>query len=259
MNSQILQQLGLTKPQARAYIALIKHGMSTPTRIADEIGESRTNTYMILDKLVELDLAIKEERNKKVHYAPSNPIALEKLAEKKRNESHLYEKMVRDSMPQLLNYFHTYQNKPGIRFFQGKEGILKIYEDQRRTGEDIYFIRSSDDINVLGDKLYDHIERRAKLKIKTFGIEPAVRNDIAFASVHDKRLLRDMTWLPAELYSAPVNIMIYGNKVALISYGEEIIGTIIESPQISTAMKQIFSLVKIAAKAEYKQPRKNGK
>lgn len=249
MNSELLQQIGLTPSQAKAYIALIKHGELTAPELGEKIDETRTNSYMILDKLVGLGLVEKGTKAKKQIYFPTNPTSLERLIEEKRQDILATEKQVRDSMPLLLNYFYTYQHQPGVRFFQGKEGIIKMYEDQRRTAQDIYFIRSDADFNMLGKGLYNHVEARAKLGIQSHGIEPAEADNIEYGQLNDKRLKRDMTWAPGSAYNAPVNVYIYGNKTALISYGEEVIGTIIESPQIAEAMKQLFGLVRIAVKS----------
>jgi sugar-specific transcriptional regulator TrmB len=249
MNVELLTQIGLTKSQAKAYIALIKFGSLPAPQLAEKIGETRTNSYMVLDRLVEMGLIEKDESGKKLLYRPTNPTALERLIEQKRKDVMSTEKQVRDSMPQLLNYFYTYQHQPGVRFFQGKEGIMKMYEDQRRTAQDIYFIRSDADFNVLGKDLYKHMEQRAKLGIKAHGIEPAEEDNIRYGQENDKRMLRDMTWAPREAFTAPVNMYVYGNKTALISYGEEVIGTIIESPQIAEAMTQIFGLVRDGLRA----------
>lgn len=48
-------------------------------------------------------------------------------------------------------------------------------------------------------------------------------------------------------YTAPVEIDIYGDKIALMSFGKELIGVIIESPQIARALKEIFLLAKRGA------------
>jgi sugar-specific transcriptional regulator TrmB len=249
MNTELLQQIGLTKSQAKAYIALIKFGDLSAPELAIKVGETRTNAYMVLDKLVDLGLVSKKERAKKLIYEPTNPTNLERLIEDKRKDILATEKQVRDSMPQLLNYFYTYQHQPGVRFFQGKEGIVKMYEDQRRTAQDIYFIRSDADFNVLGKDLYKHMQQRAKLKIRAHGIEPAEDDNMRYGKEHDREMLRDMAWAPREAFTAPVNLYVYGNKTALISYGEEVIGTIIESPQIAEAMKQIFALVKVGVES----------
>jgi len=246
MNIELLKKIGLTESQSKAYIALVKYGSLKANELAEKIEETRTNSYMLLDRLVELGLATKDESAKVLKYMPTNPTSLERLIENKRKDVLNTEKQVRDTMPQLLSYYYTYQNQPGVRFFQGEDGIMQMYEDQRRTAKDLYFISSQAAFNLLGDKLYKHIEQRAKLGIKSYGIEPADPENIVYGKNNDKRLLRDMTWAPKGVLEAPVNLYVYGDKTALISYDEEVIGTIIESPKIAQAMKQLFELAKIA-------------
>nr|MBP9821153.1 hypothetical protein [Candidatus Saccharibacteria bacterium] len=36
---------------------------------------------------------------------------------------------------------------------------------------------------------------------------------------------------------------VYGNKVSIISFGKEAIGTVIDSPQIAESLKQIFKIL----------------
>ncbi len=43
-------------------------------------------------------------------------------------------------------------------------------------------------------------------------------------------------------YDAPVEIDIFGNKVAILSFGDELIGMIIESKQIASSLRQLFIL-----------------
>ena len=49
--------------------------------------------------------------------------------------------------------------------------------------------------------------------------------------------------MPENAYKSPVEIMIYGKKVALISYGETEITTIITSPVIAAAFREIFLML----------------
>lgn len=249
MNIETLEELGLTESQAKAYIALIKNGSITPPKLATIINESRTNTYAVLDKLVSLGLAKKSERNKKNIYSVENPIALEKLATEQRNKILEKEKQVKSIMPTLLNYFYTYSEQPGIRFFQGIDGIKEIYDDTLRTRKEIYLLRSPLDKDLMSDEyLRKYKAKRAKLCIKTNVLSPDVPS--ATRDIEsDKQHNINRTWLPKNAYTAPVEIDIYGDKVALISFGEEAIGTIIESPQIAEAMRQLFVLAQAGAKS----------
>ena len=108
---------------------MIKNGSLTPPQTSTSLGIKRTNAYAVLDQLEELGLATKKEVQKKITYWAENPIALEKLAKNKRAEALEHEKLVQSSMPSLLNYFYTFTDQPGVRFFQGLEGIKEIYND----------------------------------------------------------------------------------------------------------------------------------
>jgi sugar-specific transcriptional regulator TrmB len=247
MNKDTLTKLGLNEAQAKIYLTLIQNGRMVPPKLAEATKESRTNTYTVLERLVELGLVRRIDSDKKLAYEPENPIALEKLMEKRRKEVHLAEQQVKSSMPALLNYFYTYQNRPGIRFFEGQDGIVEMYQDQLRTKQDIYFMRSDGDLNLLGPSIYKFIERRHELGLIVHGIEPAKPKVMKYASENDERLGRDMAWFPPAAYNEPVNIYTYGNKVAIISYAEETMGVLIESPQIAAAFRQLHEIIKVGA------------
>jgi len=44
-----------------------------------------------------------------------------------------------------------------------------------------------------------------------------------------------------------VEVNVYGNKVSFISFGDETVGTIIESPQIAQAMRELYAMAQIGA------------
>ena len=257
MNTTTLEYFGLTKPQARAYVSLVKNGHMTAKQISEKIGESRTNTYMILEKLSQLGLIHKNTDKKILRYFPSSPLQLQNIVETKRQDILVQERTVKEAMPALLSYFYTYQEQPGVRFFQGIEGITKMYEDQRITNKDIHFLRTDADFTFLGNVLSDHIEKRTKLGIKSYGIQPDSPRGRQYAE-NDQKLHREITWMPPGVFTAPVNVYVYGSKVGLISYGEEAIGTIIESPQLAQAFKQILNVVRVASPILMKEQKKTG-
>lgn len=56
-------------------------------------------------------------------------------------------------------------------------------------------------------------------------------------------MLFHRTVLQRDNYTAPVEIDVYGNKVAFISFGETQMATIIDSPPVADAMRQLLRLV----------------
>ena len=66
-DTTILRKAGLTESQAKGYLALIQHGALTPAELAEKTGETRTNGYMICEKLEQLGLATKKDGKKTVY------------------------------------------------------------------------------------------------------------------------------------------------------------------------------------------------
>lgn len=249
MNIQLLEDIGLTKPQALAYEALVNLGPSIAPDIAAHIGESRSNAYKILDRLCELGLAIKDQAGTKLRYFPASPAALDQLVQKQIQEAELRERKLKAELPQLLDIFFANSEQPGIRFYQGKEGIKLIFADILQTGKDVYLLRSPQDVTFYDEAFFAEFrKKRALLGIKTH----ALTVDIPSA-VHNPELDVNnkffRTWLPPDAYSGAVEWDIYGNKTALISYGQEAIGIVIESAQIAESLRQVLQLASSSAVA----------
>lgn len=243
MNPKLLQELGLSKSQAITYLRLVERGELSPPAVAALTGESRSNAYMILQRLEELGLVEKLENSKKITYQPLNPIALETLAEKRRLVSAQIENQIKHTMPQMLSYFYSFTEKPGIRLLQGIEGLKEIYADTLRTRKDIYFMRTPSEVKFLGEDYFQaYKKKRAELGIKTYAFTQATQASHQNALKDDSyNMIR--TWIKSDDYNAPVEINVYGDKVAYLAYGEEIMGVIIQSAVIAESMRQLFNMV----------------
>lgn len=255
MNYQQLTEIGLTTAQAKAYLELLKHQSLTPPELAKLIGEKRTNTYSVLDKLVEIKLAILLDGKKKA-YKASNPSNLEDFAKAKRIESEEHEQQARHMLPELMTMYFKSNSEPGIRFFKGKNELKKIYDEQIASKETLYLIRSPKDIKFYGFDFMDKIRSAPALHgVKRISITPYLPHIPKHSPADDKKSNLDRTWVNTKDYTASVEWTIFGNKVSAISFGKESIGIIIESPQIAESMRQIFELAKIGARSNFKKPK----
>lgn len=147
----------------------------------------------------------------------------------------------------MLAYYYAQKRQPGLKYFQGKAGLQEIYKDHLQTGKDVYLVRTQADEGYFGEELYEYMEKRAKQGIITHGLLPLDPGSFAWAKKHDKHLKREVSWYPHEAYTAPVEIAIYGDKVSIISFGNEAVGTILENPQIAHALRDLFNMAKIGA------------
>lgn len=253
----IIRKAGLTESQARGYLALIEHGSLTPAELGDKTGETRTNAYMICEKLESLGLVAKKDA-KKATYIPNHPAALETLAERRRKVLVRNEQEVKQNLSSLIDLFYTTYELPGTRTLQGIEGIKEVYSDTLRARQTIYLLRTTSDTPDLGIEYLDtYRQKRAENGIHTHALTPKTEVGLRHhQSGEDEKMLFHRTFLPDNAYTAPVEIDVYGSKVALIAFGGSQMATIIDSPPIAEAMRQVLDL--LAAKLQEAHGSVNG-
>lgn len=242
----ILKKAGLNDAQAEVYDCLLTNGGMTPAEIAETTGLSRENCYAIAKKLVELGL-IEQTDDKKAKYRVLNPSALETLAEKRRKVVAKNEKYVKDNISSLLDVFYANNEMPGARTLEGIDGIKEVFKDVLRVKQDVYFIRTTADQVLSGEKA-DHFLHKFRdqlpiLGIHTYGLTPFNKEALQKSKTRDEAVNFHRTFMPADDYTAPVEIQAYGDKVALISFGETEMATIITSPVIAEAVRQVLDLL----------------
>lgn len=244
---EILKKAGLNEAQAKIYECLLKNGVLTPSELAENTGQSRENCYAIAKKLIDLGL-IEQTNDKKAKYRVLNPSALETLAEKRRKVVAKNEKLVKENLSSLLDIFYANNEMPDARTLEGIEGVKEVFRDNLRVGKDIYFIRTIADEALSGKKgdnfLHEYRDQLPILGIHTYGLTPITSEAKKKVKTgRDAAINFHRTWMPAEDYTAPVEIQVYGDKVALISFGETEMATIITSPTIAEAMRQILKIM----------------
>lgn len=238
----VLRKAGLTESQAKGYLTLIEHGQLSPVELAEKTGESRTNGYMICDKLEKLGLATKKEGPKAL-YTPAHPSALETLAEKRRKVVQKQEQEVKQHIGGLIDRFYRYNSTPGVEFDYGGEGIEKIRERTLKKGQELLFVRSAADTQYDQDKLKTFIAKRVRAGISAQSIASERHSTTTSREQLDKWLL-DRTLVPEATYSAPVEIDIFGDTVAFIDFENDGMSTMITSANIAEAMRQLFLIAK---------------
>lgn len=241
---EILKGIGLTEPQAKAYLKLLDYGESTPPELAEVLGETRTNMYSILDQLEKKSLVTKDTKGKKISYSPKHPINIEAYVERRRNTILNWEYKLKGILPEMIkNYFATTQ-QPEVRFFQGREALETIYDEIIEEGKELSVIVPMQEHEFLGEKFIEEfITKRIKNKIHANVLSPKLKGDKPHLK-NDKAHLIKRYWYHPEKYQSPVEINIFGDKVAYLSFGEEIMGTVIYSPQIAQSARELFEMVK---------------
>jgi sugar-specific transcriptional regulator TrmB len=235
---------GIQGTLAKAYIALLNVEAVSPSEFAHTIGESRPNTYKLLDELVERGLSKRFDIGKKLHYQAESPTHLLTLARERKDALMAEETQLKTAIPNLLKQYYTTHEQPSVRFYQGKEGIKEIYLEQIEEAKPIQFLKTRADIEFFGFQFMHEIRilaPRANISRHAFTPDaPEVPIDVEEA---DKKYLLSRTWYLQDDYTAPVEWSVFGNKVSIISFGKEAVGMVIESAQIAESLRQMFGLL----------------
>lgn len=245
--------MGLTKEQAMVYETLVKNGPSPARSVQRKTGISRPLVYKVLDQLAEFGLVEKKDEKGQVSlFIPGHPLKLKDFVRNQKERAEDAERASEGTLDRLISDFNLVSGKPGVRFFEGVEGIKEIYEDILAVGEDFYFIRPIYE-PVFKEKMEgvikDFVRERVKRGIKASALTPADVGLEGREPADDAKILLDRVWVDLSFYNSPVEINIYGQKISVISYSQELVGIIIESPQINRAFRQIFELSRLGAKA----------
>lgn len=244
MNEDKLIAAGLNEQQATAYALLIEDGELTPPSAANRLGLTRSNTYKVLDKLVELGLAAKIEKNKKYMYSPTNPTTLARLAAEQRNIATAREAAVHEVITELTVKYRKHTEQPDIAVVTGRQAVADAYRLQIQQKEPIYFLRSAADITAMGfDTMHKVRTEPERYKIKRYGITP----DKSTQPSRDSNLER--TWIRGEDYTAPVEWSVAGESLLIVLFGNEPHAITIENPIVADAFHQIWHVLHTSLKA----------
>lgn len=242
MDTELLVQTGLSEVQAKIYLYLIKHGQSTPTEIATGINENRTTVYSAAEKLEAMGVISQKDRGKVSAYIPNHPSALESIAEKRLRKVARQAKNLESSLPSLINYYNEHQSTPGVATFYGDEGVEIIRNKIIAEKQPFYYVRSRWDENANKEGLENFKKAQKEAGIPTESITPSEFTTRSKKEANTQLVSR--TLLPPNEYDSPVQISIFGDNVTFMNYSKGGMSTIIESPEIADAMRQMFLFAK---------------
>lgn len=244
MNINNLIAVGLSAPQAKAYALLIEHGTVQPSAASEQLGMSRTNTYKVFDKLVEMRLAEKFEQGKKFVYKARNPNSLVDLASEFRAAATAREVATQNLLKELLPAYYGNVQSPTVTVYTGAQKVASAYRKQILLKEDIHFIRTDHDIPTMGFEAM-HIIRTAPAANgnQRYGILTKPNNGPINHDKHKKSKL-ETHWLQQQDYTAPVEWSITESSLLIVLYGaSEPHAIFIDDRQVAAAFLQIWSLV----------------
>ncbi len=250
MFKKVLLQADLTPSQAEILEYLYQNKEAKASEIAKKIKRSRAIVYKEVEELANIGVIERIDGPNQVSiFRANHPSQLKKLLDLRENKLKKDRELLNNYLPDMISGYNLMHNKPGIRFFEGIEGLKKIYNEILKEEKDFYLIRSAYE-PVYKKEIVPIIEQFIKKRVaKNIKVKAITPTDIKeSSSENDAKWLMERFWVDKDMYNAPVEIDIFGDKTAILSFGEELVGMVIESRQISQSLKQLFLLAVLGTK-----------
>ena len=237
-----LKQAGLGKDQAAIYEALVKMGPSPASDIALSAGIGRPLAYKVLDDLAALGLVDEKKEPKKVaRFYPAHPLKLKEVVEKRLALAQGAQTALDGVLGRLTSDFNLVSGKPGVRFFEGLQGVKAVLDDSLTAREAIL---SYADIPAVEEYIADlnreYVRSREKMNVgKHIICADTDSNRFFFEGFKPTLTQIKLVALPQDPFKTIMQI--YDGKISYFTLGgEHLIGIIIADQNLYKMHKILF-------------------
>ncbi len=240
-----LMKLGLSEKEAKVYLAALELAQDTVQNISKKSGVNRPTTYVILEKLMQMGLISKVEKDKRTLFIAEDPRELENILEKQRREVEDKKNELKEIMDELKALNNSNQEKPIVKFFVGEDGLVamdKYGRNLMKKGSETIAITPIDLIEKkFPTRRREAVDIRVKLGVVSKAIYTHINGPID--NYTNKNELREGIFLPRDKFPIDSTITVYPDwGVKIFYFGDKPYGVVIESKEIAKNMKLLLEL-----------------
>jgi HTH-type transcriptional regulator, sugar sensing transcriptional regulator len=237
-----LKAAGLSDNEAKVYLAMLELGPAPVQEIAAKAGVNRPTAYVQIEALKKKHLASTQTRGKKTFFIAESPENLEGLLNKEGTELEARRAEVLRVMPELAAAFVMTDEKPVVRYFEGKEGLAKIRQEVLRCKEKMVrsIARVEDVLITSPDALTARPSERVKHKISSKLIYTSDKGSVLPS---DKKMLRESKFISHKKLPITFDFTVFDDKVIFQILHGKVGGIIVQNKDIATSFKNLFDFV----------------
>lgn len=240
--TKALLQMNLTEKEIVVYLVLLEKGSLPVQDIARQTGINRVTIYAAIDELKSKGLVAESRKGKRKLFIAEDPETLKSLLNEKTEQLEKEKASLENIiLPALKAININQESKPQIKFFEGADGINKVYDEYILKSADVIACGSYDSVLKVSswESEKKYIEEMRERKILFRGILEDTQinrkfNEISKGVMHNKFLPK------GEKVSA--DILVFGPMVALISY-EKKSATLIEDESIANSIRMYLQFM----------------
>jgi len=235
-----LINFGLTDKEAEVYVTLLQGGDSTADQLAKSSKLNRSTTYVQIKQLSEYGLVSTYKRGKKTFFAAESPNNLMRILEQKKEQISHQETEVKQLVPELLKIFGSAIDRPSVRVFEGREGLISMRNGILDSGTKKMLAAFSFDSMFKifsSEELMSFSKKRASKKIESKLMYKKTGDDLLVIPPQEVRRVNEKD------FPFGADVYIYDNTVSFASTKDQIVGVSITNADIAETMRMLYETV----------------
>jgi len=241
-----LEKLGLTRNEAKTYVALLELGSATATPLTRRAGIHASKTYAALDGLLAKGLASYVVRDgRRVFHAEEPTNLLEFLAEKKRKIDE-EEREAKKIIAELSGRRGAAKETDEVLTYKGAGGLKSLYKkiySTLRSGETHYVFGAPRNANELIEDFLVNANRKRARK----GIElKIIYNSDAreFGKKREKLRLTQVKYFHGAGFTAPTCFEVFSDYTAIYYVTpNDMKCFVLRNAEIARSMRNFFEII----------------
>ncbi len=240
MQPEELQHIGLSLKEASVYIASLTLGKGTAQEIAKKSNLKRPTTYFTIEALMKKGLMSSVYVGKKQYFMAESPDRLVDVFEAKQDEMRRRGEKLNKLIPELKRLSPKVDGSPVVKYYTGKDGALSMVRELLSDveGENVWIIYPRDIVtSVMSKKELDSIkfDRHAK-KVHVNALYTTKGDELKNSETVTRLCVSD------ELNEVTADIAVYGNKVRMTAFEDDVVGVVVENKSIASTIRTLFKL-----------------
>ncbi|MFA6552554.1 MAG: helix-turn-helix domain-containing protein [Candidatus Paceibacterota bacterium] len=241
MFEKYLQEIGLNDKEAAVYLSLLQVENASVIELSSKTKINRSTVYIVLESLSKKGLVTETSEGKKTHYQAESPERLETYVERQKVILEEQSKRLKDVIPQLKSIQRETGEKPVIKYYDGREGIISLNEDffsaQKNPNSVVNFIFPGD----LMEEIFTLKERQRYHKV---GEKSADSRSIYTYTkeMYSPEDNGERIQIDGKKYPITCDISICDDSVKISILGKKLSGILIKSKDFAETLNSIFNL-----------------
>ncbi len=242
MIEKYLEDAGLSDKEVAVYLHLVQVEKASVIELAQKTKIKRPTVYTILSSLSKKGLVSEVEEDGKPRYVAEPPERLQTYIERKEMAlAELKERFAKDIIPQIKSFQRETGEKPVVKYFSGKEGIVSLQDNIYHgtpDGSPIYILYPKD---LLDESFKDEETDKYKKTRTNVGIKAKVLYNWSKGEKSSDELAERIK-VDEKKYPFFADITVYKDRVRISILGKKLSGIYIESKDLAETLKSLFNL-----------------